>query len=368
MDLLVFPHQLFAAHPGLDFKPKRVVLIEDSLFFGDSRYPLRFHKQKLWFHRATMLRYQQRLEDAGFPTEYLDYQLSSKSLFDHLKGQTKDKRPSKFLVAEPHDFILERRLDQCSKKLGVEIEYLPTPAFLNTPEENQAYRDGKKRWFMADFYKWQRQRLKILVEDNEPVGGKWSFDQDNRKKIPKKILKEIPDIPKRKADPTDSQAVEYVEQKFANNPGTLERLIYPTSHEGAKQWLDNFLKHRFTLFGDYEDAIVEGESWLWHSVLTPMLNVGLITPQDIVKSTLRYADKHEVPINSLEGFIRQVIGWREFMRATYQDLGVRMRTTNYWHHQKKMPTCFYDGTTGLPPIDDTIRRILSTVIVTISNA
>lgn len=362
MILLIFPHQLFADHPGFQYELDGVALIEDSLFFGDYRYPLNFHKQKLWLHRATMKRYQQRLEKKGIATNYFDYDPTKNSLHKHLSKLCKPKKskPDKFFVANPTDFILEKRLRNICEELDVELEVLPTPGFINRPEKNAEYREGKKRWFMADFYKWQRQRLDILMDGDEPVGGKWSFDDENRKKVPKKLLDKIPAIPELKFDSIDEEAMDYVKVKFTDNPGNVDQLFYPTSHKSARKWLDQFLKHRFELFGDYEDAIVENESWLWHSVLSPSLNTGLLTPMEVVEAALEFADNHEVPINSLEGFIRQVIGWREFMRATYQDLGVTMRTTNHWKHTRDIPDCFYQGTTGIGPIDDTIKRILNT--------
>jgi deoxyribodipyrimidine photolyase-related protein len=362
LHLLVFPNQLFARHPGLKRKPSRVVLIEDSLFFGDPRYPLQFHKQKLWLLRASMKRYEAMLQEQGFATVYLDYDAQSGSLGKQLAKLCKPKKskPANFVVAHPTDFILEKRLTRHARELDVELEFLPTPAFINDPQENCKYRESKNRWFMADFYKWQRQRLGILIEKDQPVGGKWSFDEDNRKKVPKKLLNEIPALLEIKFDSIDEQARAYVEKNFPENPGNLDQLYYPTSHREAKKWLKHFLTHRFEWFGDYEDAIVEGESWLWHSVLTPCLNTGLLTPEEVVKETLDFAGKHEVPLNSLEGFVRQLIGWREFMRATYQDLGVKMRTTNHWNHHRKIPASFYEGTTGILPIDDTIRRLLNT--------
>ena len=363
MNLLVFPHQLFDPHPGLDLKPHRVVLIEDSLFFGDAHHPAQFHKQKLWLHRASMKRYQDQLESKGYQTMYLEYDSSENSLRDHLKTvmDSLDGTPAKFAISDPCDFLLEKRLERWSKVLSYEIKWLPTRGFLNEAAENQEYRAGKKRWFMADFYKWQRKRFGVLVdEEGEPEGGKWSFDEENRKKIPKKLLKDIPTISQPKRDAHDEEAVQYVESRFAENPGSVEFLYYATSHHAAKNWLDHFLKNRFEHFGDYEDAIVEGESWLWHSVLTPALNIGLLTPRQVVDATLKYVKKNDVPLNSLEGFLRQIIGWREFIRATYEDLGVEMRTTNHWGHTNPLPDCFYDGTTGIVPIDDTIERILRT--------
>jgi len=362
VQLLIFPHQLFAKHPGLKLKPSRVVLIEDSLFFGDNRYPLRFHQQKLWLHRATMKRYEEMLRRKGFQSVYIDYDSKPGSLRGHLAKlcQPRKSTRSRFVVADPTDYILEKRLKRHCQQLGIELEFLITPGFINRPEENFEYRAGKNRWFMADFYKWQRQRLDVLMENDKPLGGKWSFDDENRKKVPGKLLSKIPQVLEIKHDTIDEDAREYVEKKFSDNPGSLNQLYYPTSHRDAVRWLKDFLKNRFTLFGDYEDAIVEGESWLWHSVLTPALNTGLLTPDQVVKESLHYSEKHEIPINSLEGFIRQLIGWREFMRATYQDLGVKMRTSNHWNHQRQIPASFYDGTTGILPIDDTIQRILET--------
>jgi len=362
MNLLIFPHQLFLDHPGFKLAPSRVVLIEDSLFFGDARYLMKFHKQKLWLHRATMKRYELMLQAKGLKTLYLDYNPEPDSLRSHLRNVSRSmtSSPRKLIVAELTDFMLKKRFERFCEQLKIDRHYVSTPAFINQPHENKEYRASKKRWFMADFYKFQRKRLDILMDGDQPVGGKWSFDEDNRKKVPKKLLNSIPALLKLKRDEIDAEATKYIQKKFTDNLGNLDELYYPSSHTDAKKWLKHFLKNRFQHFGDYEDAIVEGESWLWHSVLTPSLNTGLLTPNQIVKEALAFAKKNEVPLNSLEGFLRQIIGWREFIRATYQDHGVEMRTTNHWNHHRRIPPSFYDGTTSIPPIDDTIRRVLDT--------
>jgi len=363
MHLLVFPNQLFAKHPGLKSDPRRVVLIEDSLFFGDAVYTSDFHKQKLWLHRASMKRYEAMLQKKGFETVYLDHESGPDSLKSQLNQLLKPKtlKPKRFETLEPVDFMLKKRLDRFCRQLKIRVNCQPNPGFLNTPEQNAEYRSGKKRWFMADFYKAQRRRLNVLIDkEGEPVGGKWSFDEDNRKKVPKKMLGEIPTIPTLKPDTFDKEAKSYIEETYPDNLGQIDKLFYPTSHSRATSWLKDFLKHRFDNFGAYEDAIVENESWLWHSVLTPMLNIGLLTPDQVVKAATKHATENDVPINSLEGFLRQIIGWRELNRATYEDLGVTMRTSNHWNHQRDIPQSFYDGTTGILPIDDTIHRILKT--------
>ena len=135
---------------------------------------------------------------------------------------------------------------------------------------------------------------------------------------------------------------------------------YPTNHEQAKKWLDTFLEQRFRNFGSYEDAMVKGQNTLWHSVLSPLINIGLLTPEQVLSRCLAFAEENEVPLNSLEGFVRQLIGWREFVRATYESLGSRMRTSNHWEHYHSIPKVFYQQATGLAPVDDCLKRVEAT--------
>ena len=357
--LLVFPHQLFLNHPGFAYKPSLVALIEDDLFFGDSVHQLAFHQQKLWFHRATMKRYAENLRQTGYAVDYVQHRSRNENLEQYF-AKLKRSEVESIVLADPHDYLLEKRVSLFAKQYDLKVTSIDTPMFLNSQKDNQEYREGKKRWFMSDFYKFQRKKLGLLMDGETPAGGKWSFDGENRKKVPKAMLGDIPQLGKPIHDEIDCAARNYVQSNYSDNPGNLVELFFPTSHEGAAEWLDDFLRNRFTLFGDYEDAIVQGQNWLWHSVLTPMLNVGLLTPEYVVSKAIDYAQRNEVPLNALEGFVRQIIGWREFMRATYQDLGTQMRTTNHWQHHRPIPRCFYDGTTGIEPVDNVIRRVLDT--------
>lgn len=357
--LLIFPNQLFTEHPALADQPDRVVLIEDPLFFGDPQYPMTFHKQKLWLHRASMRRYAKHLEDEGETVETITYAANTAVLQQTLKRLADDGVTTLF-VCDPVDFTLEKRLKARADKFDLDLKIYTTPMFLNTPGQNREWREGQKRWFMAEFYKFQRRRLDILMDGDEPVGGKWSYDEDNRKKVPKKLQGEVPQLQPINADKIDQDSRDSILEQFPDNYGSLESLYWPTSHDRAAEWLETFLKQRFDLFGPYEDAILEGESLLWHSAITPMLNIGLLTPQQVLDAIIAHIRDHDVPLNSSEGFLRQIIGWREFMRATYEDLGVTMRTTNHWRHTRKIPETFWTGETGIAPIDDTIKRVLET--------
>ncbi len=351
--LLIFPHQLFAEHPGFAKQPDLVVMIEDRLFFGDDQYPCHFHKQKLILHRASMRHHYDRLKKREMNLHYIEYGCAH---WDNIAQLLSDF--DNIIYCDVVDFTLEKRI---RKYLSAStFELLDSPNFLNINADNNSYRKGKKRWFMADFYQYQRKTLNILIEDGGPVGGQWSFDEDNRKKLPKKKIADLPKLPSPKDNDYIRDAKHYVAQHFPKALGDDANFFYPIDHSGAKDWLADFLEHRFAHFGPYEDAIVEDQNYLYHSLLTPMLNIGLLDPKMIIDAALDYADHHDVPLPSLEGFVRQIIGWREFMRATYIDLGVSMRTPNHWQHKHAMPAAFYDGSTGILPIDNCIKRILET--------
>lgn len=358
--VLIFPHQLFAAHPALKQRIDFAVLTEDPLFFGDQPYPCHFHRQKLVLHRASMKHYAQYLEERSVEVLYKEY-AGGASKLEKIFGDLKSKDVETLHCVEVVDFILEKRLQRLSDQYQIKIHWHQTPGFINSKSENQTYRSSKKRWFMADFYQWQRKRLGILIDaEQKPIGGQWSFDDENRKRLPKKMIPNLipPNFPEEST--WVQEANRYVDKNFPRALGKSHPFYYPIDHASALRWLEEFLAHKLNSFGSYEDTIVEDQNWLYHSVLTPMLNIGLLTPKQVVDATLDYSLKQNVPLNSLEGFLRQIIGWREFMRATYEDLGVTMRTANYWQHQNKIPNSFYTGTTSIKPIDNTIKRILET--------
>lgn len=356
---VVFPNQLFEHNPCLKGQGHKVWLVEDDLFFGDSQYPQRFHQQKLQLHMASMDYYHSTLMALGHDCHYIEYKAEEpamKRLFNALGEQ----KIEQIHTVDPVDFMLKKRLEQYAYEDHIQITWHKNPGFLNTQRQNSAYRDSKKRWFMADFYRHQRTRLNILMDGDKPVSGRWSFDEENRKKIPKKEIANIPEIQFCAKTQYHTQAIERINTDFSDHPGNGQTIIYPVTHEGAQLWLTAFFEQRFKYFGRFEDAIVEGQNWLYHSVLTPMLNIGLLTPKQVISQAIQCADEHEVDLASLEGFVRQIIGWREFMRATYSDIGVSMRTQNHWQHKRKIPSAFYTGDTGIIPLDDTIKRILQT--------
>ncbi len=353
---LIFPHQLFADSPLLE-NGDLILLVEEYLFFRQYA----FHKQKLVFHRASMKAYAEYLLKQGRQVQYVEAHeeiADVRKLIPHLKEQ---QDVAQISIIDVTDDWLSQRISRPAEQVGLEIKVYDSPLFLNTPEELSAFfKPSKKKFFQTKFYIGQRKKWEVLlVGDEQPIGGKWSYDADNRKKYPRK--KTPPMIKYPDADSTYQEACAYIENHFHKNPGEVTAYpLYPYRFDATQEWFEQFLSFRFVEFGDYEDAIVAEESILHHSVLTPMLNVGLITPKEILRQSLEFAAKEQIPINSTEGFIRQIIGWREFIRGIYECKGREERTRNYWGFERKIPASFYSGDTGIPPLDQTIKKVLKT--------
>ena len=351
---LIFPHQLF--ENVLFPKGTEIFLVEEFLFF--KQYT--FHKEKIAFHRATMKAYADYLTKKKFSVHYVEA-LEDRADIRVLIPWLAKQGVSIIHLIDPTDDWLSRRIESSSRAHQISLRQEISPLFINTPEENKSFfKPDKKKFFQTKFYIAQRKKLNILLDDSgNAQGGKWSYDAENRKKYPKG--KTPPPIHYPDTTSYYSEAVTYTQKNFKNNPGEIsDSPRYPITFSQSKGWLKNFLAIRFHEFGPYEDAIVKEESILNHSVLTPMLNVGLLLPGDIVQEALDFSDKENVPINSTEGFVRQIIGWREFIRGIYECKGRQERTRNFWGFTRKIPPSFYDGTTGLPPVDQTIKKVLQT--------
>lgn len=348
---LLFPHQLFKDIAPL--KDKTVYLIEEYLYFNQYK----FHQTKLAYHRATMQYYVDYLATQKIKVNYVDAQTNSSDIRVFLAGI---KKIQSITIYNTVDFNLQKRIFSEAEKKSIAITVLDTPQFMNTSKAIEDYFSTKKKYFQTDFYIQQRKQYNILVDgDGNPAGGKWSFDADNRLKYPKDKIP--PSLKKIIPNKYWQEAVKYVQKNYTNNYGIInEKFIYAITHDEAQDWLNDFLQKRLDDFGTYEDAIVAKENILHHSVLTPMLNVGLLTPTQIINTTIVYASKKNIGLNNTEGFIRQIIGWREFIRGVYVYAGVKERTTNYWKFTKKIPASFYDGTTGILPVDDVIKKVLAT--------
>jgi deoxyribodipyrimidine photolyase-related protein len=319
----------------------------------------KYHKQKITFFLTAMRDYADELRDAGYDVHYESFDSKSRLRYvDALAKVATKISAQKFLWFEVEDKFFEHQLTTLAATLQMPLEIWPSPMFLTTREQFRSYLKEVKRPFMKTFYERQRRRLKILVDEKmNPTGGQWSFDEDNRKPLPKGY--ESPAV----SSPRPSKHLEtvqkLVEQEFGDHPGDLKNQWLPTNRSGAVAWFQQFLTERLSDFGPYEDALSKTSTFVHHSAITPFLNTGLLTPDEIVRSSLAAHRTRKIPLNSTEGFIRQVIGWREFIRGIYQNHSEHQDRTNFFDHHRQLTRHWYDGTTGIEPLDDVIKKILA---------
>jgi len=345
--LLVYPHQLYRDHPAFE-STKHVWIVEDPLYF--SQY--NFHRQKLILHRGSMKVFEQILLTHGKSVRYVEAgELLNSSEIARLLRKNGIESVE---ALDPSDDWLKQRVQRGCEQEGLTIDWLEDSAFLTSNSVQQDWLSDRKRFYFTDFYMHQRKRLGCLMDGQKPRGGKWTFDTENRKKLPRDVR--IPELWTPVEHPKVAEAKQYVKREFPNAVGADEGFMFPVTHSDAEAWLRRFLHERFESFGDFEDAIHSEQTFLFHSVLTPMLNIGLLTPKQVVDEAIAFVDSY--PLNSVEGFLRQVIGWREFIRMIYLHAGGSQRTRNFWNFSKPMPNALYNGATGIDPVDHVIHRVL----------
>ncbi len=351
---LVLGNQLFEPKTALSHLDKKglVYMREDNELCTHFTY----HKHKIIFFLAAMRKYAEELNELGLNVHYEELGATKFKTFDESLSHFLQKNKIKHLsFYEIEDKFFEKRILKICKDVGVEVNALPSLMFLTSRADFEAYLAKTKRPFMKSFYEGQRKKFKILLnKDGTPVGGKWSFDEDNRKPLPKTYT-ESP-LVEYKADAIEKEVIALVEKTFSKHPGSSVNYWLPTGRSEAKVWLKKFIKERFKDFGPYEDAMTEKFDFVNHSVLTPYLNTGLLTPREVVNEAVKAISAEKIPLNSAEGFIRQVVGWREFIRGIYQNFSEKQDTSNFWNHTQKLTPHWYNGETGIPPLDHVIKK------------
>ncbi len=348
---LVYPHQLFYDHPALDHGAE-VYLIEDPLFFSQ----FAFHKKKLILHRASMKAYEQYLLGHGYRVVYVESSDKNAQTSELLESLA-NIGVKQLACCELADYLLKRRLERYSKRNNLKIEYVPSPSFMTDEAEIKSYFKNDKSFFLTSFYTHKRKKHEILLTSGQqPIGGKWTFDAENRKKMPKGTY--VPPLPNVVQSSYVAEAVEYVQSHFPSNPGSSKEFRYPISFGDAQLWVEDFCLKRLELFGPYQDAMVRSENFLFHSVLSPMINIGILTPHQVVNTIVEIGMRENYPMNSIEGFVRQIIGWREYIRAVYEVKGSEERQCNFWNHERELSESYYTGNFGISPMDDVLSRVL----------
>ena len=348
---VVFGDQLFDPKHLRTAGCSQVVLIED---FGLCRQH-KHHKLKLYLYLCAMREYRDELSRAGFTVHYTELQDRNESddYFSRLEAQIERIEITAINFFETADKPFGARLQNWLKDHQMGFVSHQSPGFLFSEGDFRNATNCKKPYRLASFYRFARENLNILIDaEGNPFGGKWSLDAENRKKIPKSLP--IPTPPTAPHSKYHEAVSSIINRYFQDHPGTLENIWFPVTRKAAEKHLEAFLEKRFEIFGDYEDAMVQGEHFLFHSTLSSSMNIGLLTPDLVVDRVLNYAHEKDIPLNSLEGFIRQIIGWREFIRGIYREDSETQVQKNYWGHDRQLTDSWYSGETGILPLDDCI--------------
>lgn len=317
----------------------------------------KFHKHKIAFFLSSMRHFKIEMEEVGYKVLYHQLNPTPVSYIDLLRRTLKEKKITEVFHFEIEDKFMELQIHELCQELDIQQTVIRNPQFLVTRENFKNYLKTQKKPFMKTFYEFQRKEFQILMDQNgSPLGGQFSYDEDNRLKWPEK--EQAPPMPTFNSDDIDREVFRLVETFFPEHPGSLETYWIPTSRKIAYQWLIDFCKNRLERFGPYEDAISRNEDFLFHSALSPLINIGLLTAADVIQQSLKASERQEIPLNSLEGFIRQVLGWREFVRGIYQNYSEHEEKTNFFNHQRKLNMNWYQGATGCPPLDDAIKKAI----------
>lgn len=348
--VLVWGNQLTIEHnSALKAEPDApVIIIESEAMCRKFRY----HKQKLLFILTAMREYGDELSETGRTVVYRKIGEADSNWFKTLEIVCRDKGITNLTAMRQNDHAPQDRLSTWCSRNDIKLATTPNTLFLTPTAEFNEWADGQKRLQMEQFYHWQRRRLNILMVGEKPVGGSWNYDSENRQALPKN-----PDLPAISFPGPSKHAAdirELIEDRFADHPGSIDINWLPTTRKQSLDWLQAFIAERFELFGAYEDAMQKNETFLYHSALSALLNIGLLHAEEVVAVAI----KADVPLASKEGFIRQVIGWREFMFGLYNYKPDDWKTANFLQHTKKLPDWWWRlKDTPEPPLTDVLARL-----------
>lgn len=348
MDIvLILPNQLFEQNKSIG-KTSKVYLYEHPFYFTTYKY----HKLKLILHRSSMKYYEDYVaRKYHCDVKYLEFNDDIEKIFKQHHGKKID-------LYDPVDHDIMKEFKKMAKKYDVELFVHDTPLFLCTIKDLTDYLDQGGKYHQTSFYIWQRKRLGILVDKNDkPVGGKWTFDTENRLPFPQGFQQDAKF--KNNDNKYIQEAKKYIEKHFKDNYGGTDFYL-PIDYQGVKKHLMTFLKERLVCFGPYQDAVDKDIIFGCHTVLSPLINIGLILPETVIKMILDYYEKHKrtVKIASVEGLLRQIAGWREIIRLMYMFKHKEMNTLNHFNHHRRIGKEWYTGDTKIEPIDDIIKKVL----------
>lgn len=309
---------------------------------------VKHHKKKLVYIFSAMRHFALQLHKLGYKVCYtkLDDPKNTGSFYSEIQRVVEKLCIQKLIVTEPGEYRVLKDIQSWQKDFSIDVEIRIDDRFLATIGEFTNWAKGYKQLRMEYFYRYMRIKHDILLDnDGNPEGGQWNYDSQNRK-TPSSDIK-IPDSYKSVADDITKQVIELVGQTFVDNFGDIKPFNYAVTREQALEALDLFVKERLSDFGDYQDAMLEGQAWMYHSHISMYINSGLLLPMECIKAAVKAYYNGNAPLNAVEGFIRQILGWREFVRGIYWLKMPGYRDMNYLGATRKLPSFYWDANTKM---------------------
>lgn len=353
---LILPDQLshdISSLDGYDSKKDVVVICEVM----DEFTYVHHHKKKIAFFMSAMRHFSIALQDKGYKVEYvkLDDKENTGSLKHEVKRFIKKYNYDSIVITHPGEYRILSDILKWEKDLGVSVEIREDNRFLCTKDEFARWAKGRKQLRMEYFYREMRIKYSILMQGNKPEGGQWNYDAENRQPPKEGLI--IPETYSNPKDNISKAVIDLVEEKFANHFGDLEPFYFAVTRDQARKALKLFIKERLQNFGHYQDAMIEGEPWMYHSHLSFYLNCGLLSPLECVEEAEEAYKKGSAQLNAVEGFIRQIIGWREYIRGIYWLKMPSYADENFFGATRKLPDFYWTADTKMNCLKQCVSEI-----------
>ncbi len=344
--VLVLGDQLDATSPALqDARREQAVVV--MIEAADEATHAWSHKQRIAVFLAAMRHHAAALRAAGWHVDYSDLAAGCASLAEGLDDAITRHRPGRVIAVEAGEWRVERALEEACQRRGVPLEWLEDTHFYCSRKNFRDWARGRKSLVMEYFYREMRRRSGVLMERGAPVGGRWNFDKDNRGSFGRAGPGRPPEPLGFKPDELTLAVLAEVEARFPDHPGSLASFRWPVTPAQARAALDDFVAHRLPLFGRYQDAMWRGEPWLYHAGLASALNLKLLDPREVVAAAVAAWRADAAPLAAVEGFVRQVLGWREFVRGVYWLKMPAYAALNHFGHERPLPAFFWNAATDL---------------------
>lgn len=309
---------------------------------------VRHHKKKIAFILSAMRHFGESLKGEGIDVDYirLDDPANTGSLTGELKRAVAHHAPDRIIVTHPGEWRVLEGMKKWQADLGIPVEIRADSRFFATPEDFRHFAKGRKTLRMEWFYREMRRKTGLLMMDgDEPAGGSWNFDKENRKSLPEDM--KLPDRQVFEPDETTREVIRLVEERFSGHMGEAEGMSFPVTRDEALTALDHFIETCLPSFGDYQDAMKKGAPFLFHSLLSAPLNAGLLCPEEICRKAEDAWREGRAPINAVEGFIRQILGWREYVRGLYWLKMPDYSKSNFFEAKRELPWFYWSGETDM---------------------